>query len=234
VLSGLSERLLFLRSFLAHPRRVGAVLPTSGRAVAAMLDMAQLDRARLVVELGSGTGSHTGPVLARLGPDARLLAFEIDPALAAAVRTRLPDPRLRVVTGSAEDVVDVLDGQRPEVVVSALPFTSLPAGTGRTILERAARVLAPGGTLLVLQYSPLIAPELSRLFRQVRRRVCLRNVPPAFLFACREPISAGPGGADPGRAGPGGADPGRSGPGGAGTADADPGRAGLGGAGEGR
>lgn len=186
-----SERLLFLRSFLAHPRRVGAVLPTSTRAVAEMLDMAELDQARLVVELGAGTGSHTKAVLARLGPQARLLAFEIDPALGAALRTKLTDSRLRVIEGSAEDVEDVLDGQLAEVVVSALPFTSLPAGVGRAILERTVRVLAPGGTLLVLQYSPLLAGELSRLFGSVRRRVCLFNLPPAFLFACREPIGAG-------------------------------------------
>lgn len=192
----LSERLLFLRAFVAHPRRVGAVLPTSARAVGDMLDMADLGRARLVVELGAGTGSHTGPVLRRLGPQARMVAFEIDPAMAEALRAKLPDPRLRVVTGSAEDVVEVLDGQRPEVVVSALPFTSLPSGMGRTILERTAGVLAPGGTLLVLQYSPLLARELSRLFATVARRVCLRNVPPAFLYACREPrgldAAAGP------------------------------------------
>ena len=185
--SDLSERLLFLRSFLAHPRQVGAVLPTSGRAVGDMLDLADLGSARLVVELGAGTGSHTGPVLERLGPDARLVAFEIDPAMADALRRRLPDPRLRVITGSAADVVDVLAGERPDVVVSALPFTSLPSGVGRTILQRTAQVLAPGGTLLVLQYSPLIASQLSRLFGSVSRRVCLRNVPPAFLYACREP-----------------------------------------------
>lgn len=194
--STLSERLLFLRAFVAHPRRVGAVLPTSARAVGDMLDMADLGRARLVVELGAGTGSHTGHVLQRLGPQARLVAFEIDPGMAEALRAKLSDPRLRVVTGSAEDVVAVLDGQRPEVVVSALPFTSLPSGVGRTILERTASVLAPGGTLLVLQYSPLIARELSRLFATVSRRVCLLNVPPAVLYACRDPrdlpAAAGP------------------------------------------
>ena len=186
--SDLSEKALFLRAFLTHPRRVGAVLPTSERAVADMLDMAPMERAQLVVELGAGTGSHTAAVLARLGPQARLLAFEIDPALADALRTRLPDSRLEVVTGSAEAVADVLGDRRPDVVVSALPFTSLPAGTGRLILERTARVLAPGGVLLVLQYSPFIVRELSRLFARRDRRVCLLNVPPAFLYACREPI----------------------------------------------
>lgn len=186
-----SERALFLRAFLAHPRRVGAVLPTSGRAVSDMLDMAPLAQADLVVELGAGTGSHTAAVLARLGPQARLVAFEIDPALAGALRAKLPDPRLQVVTGSAEAVEEVLAGRRPDVVVSALPFTSLPAGTGRLILERSARVLAPEGVLLVLQYSPFIARELSRLFARLDRSVCLLNVPPAFLYACREPLAAG-------------------------------------------
>jgi phospholipid N-methyltransferase len=187
----LSERALFLRAFLAHPRRVGAVLPTSDRAVADMLDMASLERAGLVVELGAGTGSHTAAVLARLSPQAELVAFEIDPALADALRDKLPDSRLQVVTGSAEDVEDVLEGRRPDVVVSALPFTSLPAGTGRRILERTARVLAPQGVLLVLQYSPFIVGELSRLFARRDRRICVRNVPPAFLYACREPITTG-------------------------------------------
>ncbi|MCW2776811.1 MAG: methyltransferase protein [Frankiales bacterium] len=183
----LSERLLFLRSFLAHPRQVGAVLPTSGRAVSDMLDLADLGSARLVVELGSGTGSHTGPVLDRLGPDARLIAFEIDPNLAASLRARFSDPRLRVVEGSAEHVVTELAGEQPDVVVSALPFTSLPQGLGKTILARAASVLAPGGVLLVLQYSPFIAPELGKLFSSLQRRICLVNVPPAFLYACRDP-----------------------------------------------
>ncbi len=193
--SGLTERLRFLRSFLAHPRRVGAVLPTSGRAVRKMLDLAEFEQARLVVELGAGTGVYTAAVLDRLGPQAELIAFEVDPGLADGLQRKLPDPRLRVVAGSAEGLPEVLNGRRPQVVVSALPFTSLPAGIGRLILEATARVLAPGGVLLVLQYSPLLAAELSRLFGSVTRRVSLLNVPPAFLFACRDPrptASAGP------------------------------------------
>ena len=185
-----SERLLFLRSFLAHPRQVGAVLPTSQRAVADMLDLVPLPQATLVVELGSGTGSYTGAILDRLSPHARLIAFEIEPAMADGLRRKVPDPRLQVITGSAEDLLTVLAGDRPEVVVSALPFTSLPAGLGRTILERAAQSLAPGGTLLVLQYSPFIASTLSQLFRSVRRRICFINVPPAFLYACTDPVAA--------------------------------------------
>ncbi|WP_205745575.1 class I SAM-dependent methyltransferase [Egibacter rhizosphaerae] len=176
------------------------MLPTSRRAVESMLAMAELGQAELVAELGAGTGSHTRAILSQLGARARLVAFEIDPAMAATVRERLPDPRLEVVTASAEELEHHLDGQRPQVVVSALPFTSLPAGAGTAILDRTARTLAPGGVLLVLQYSPLITSELTRRFGWVRRKMCLRNVPPAFLFACRDPRPADDGQDAPGLA----------------------------------
>jgi phospholipid N-methyltransferase len=181
----LVERLRFLRAFLAHPRQVGAVLPTSRWAIRDMLDLADVPRADLVVELGAGTGGTTGEILARLAPHARLVALEIDPTLAAGLAHRFDDPRLQVVHDSAEHLDTVLGGKRADVLVSMLPFTSLEAGLRRRILDALPAALAAGGTLLVIQYSPLMLPELRRRFASVRQRVSLWNVPPAFLFACR-------------------------------------------------
>lgn len=187
----LRERALFFRSFLAHPRRIGAVLPTSQRAVRDMLELADLGRAEVVVELGPGTGVYTAAILARLREDARLLALEIDPVLASSLAARLVDPRLRVVHDSAENLDTHLEGRRADVVVSALPFTALPTELRRIILDRASQALAPGGIMLVIQYSPLLARELHRVFGTVRRRLSLLNVPPAFLFACERPLVPG-------------------------------------------
>lgn len=182
---GVRERVRFLRSFVAHPQRVGALLPTSRRAVRDMLDLADLTEARCVVELGAGTGACTGELLARLRPDASLLAFEVDPDLADVLSARCPDPRLQVVLDSAADVEQYLGDTRPEVIVSALPFSAFPADLRRSILQRSRRVLAPGGVMLVLQYSPAIQRELAGIFGSVRRRFSPLNVPPAFLFACQ-------------------------------------------------
>jgi len=178
------ERALFLRSFVAHPRLVGAVLPTSRRAVRDMLDLAPIPSARRVVELGAGTGVYTGELLGRMAADASLLAFEIDSRMAAELRKRIVDPRLRVVADSAEALGAHLEDGPADAIVSGLPFTSLPLAAREAILDAAQRALAADGTMLVLQYSPLIQGELERRFGSVRRRISAFNVPPAFLFAC--------------------------------------------------
>jgi len=180
----LADRLRFLRAFAANPRQVGAILPTSRLAVRDMLDMGDVPGARLVVELGAGTGSQTGEILARMRPDARLVALEIDPRLARLLDERFDDPRLQVVADSAENLHDHLDGEKADVLVCALPFTSLDPGLRRRILDSLPGVLAAHGVALVIQYSPLIQNELRRLFPSVRRRISPLNVPPAFLFAC--------------------------------------------------
>jgi phospholipid N-methyltransferase len=194
--TNVAERLIFLRAFGTHPRLVGAVVPTSRWAVVDMLDMADIQGAKSVVELGAGTGVFTQEILARLRQDARVVALERDPRLAGLLTKRFQDPRLEVKCGSAEDLKSHLDGMTVDVVVSGLPFTSLKSDVRDRILEQVMQALAPEGVALVLQYTPIIQCQLRRLFPSVKRRVSLLNVPPAFLFACsmRKPTGAANGG----------------------------------------
>ena len=185
------SRSRFLRSFLTSPRQVGAVLPTSRRTVRDTLALAPVETARCVVEIGAGTGVYTGELLARTGPEARVLAFEIDPQLARGLEAEFPDPRLSVINDSAADVAKHLNGVKADLIVSAVPFTSLPRGVGSEILKAARTALAPGGAMLVLQYSPFVEGQLKRNFSSVRRRISPLNVPPAFLYACRNDADGG-------------------------------------------
>ncbi len=146
--------------------------------------MGDLPQARTVVEFGVGTGVYTEEVLKRLHPEGAFLAFEIDPNLASAVGARLEDPRLRVINDSAENVEAYLEGAKADIIVSSLPFTSLPGSVRRNLLDAARRALAPDGQMLVLQYSTTVLSDLKRFFAPIRRRFSPLNIPPAFLFAC--------------------------------------------------
>jgi phospholipid N-methyltransferase len=171
---------------LKNPRTVGAVWPTSRRAVEDLLDMGDLGGAGVAVEFGAGIGVYTEGILRRLPPEARLLSYEVDGALAEAVVRRLPDKRLEVVNASAERVGGHLEalGRKADVVVSSLPFSTLPEPVRHDLLDAASEALAPGGVFLVLQYSKTVLPELELRFPKIRHRFSPLNVPPAFLFAC--------------------------------------------------
>jgi phospholipid N-methyltransferase len=186
---GIQERMRFFRSFLANPRAVGAILPTSKKAVRDMLDMADFGQARCVAELGAGTGVYTEEILGRLRPDARLLGFEVDQDLVETLSGRLSDSRLEVIHDSAENLENYLsEGEKVDVIVSGLPFTSLPEKIKRNMFEQVKRVLAPDGVMVAIQYSTVVQKDLERYFDSVRRRVSFVNVPPAFLFACSAPL----------------------------------------------
>ena len=185
----IQERIRFFRSFLANPRAVGAILPTSKKSVRDMLDMADFGQARCVAELGAGTGAYTEEILKRLRPNTRLLGFEVDHDLVETLSVRLADPRLEVIHDSAENIENYLsEGEKVDVIVSGLPFTSLPEKVKRNMFEQVKRVLAPDGVMVAIQYSTFVQKDLERHFASVRRRVSFVNVPPAFLFACSSPL----------------------------------------------
>ncbi len=188
----IQERIRFFRSFLANPRAVGAILPTSKKAVRDMLDMADFGQARCVAELGAGTGAYTEEILKRLRPNTRLLGFEVDHDLVETLSGRLADPRLEVIHDSAENIENYLsEGEKVDVIVSGLPFTSLPEKVKRNMFEQVKRVLAPDGVMVAIQYSTMVQRDLSRIFASVRRRVSPLNVPPAFLFRCSAALPQG-------------------------------------------
>ena len=163
-------------------------MPTSRWAVRDMLDMANFAEARCVAELGAGTGVYTGEILKRLRPDADFLVFEIDPNLVATLRERFDDPRIRIINDSAENIENYLNGAKVDIIVSAIPFTSLPEDAKESVFRAAALALAPEGVMVQIQYSTMLQRDLTRRFASVRRRLSPLNVPPAFLYACRVPL----------------------------------------------
>lgn len=182
--------------FLRRPLMTGAVAPSSRRLAYAMTEGAGLERARLVAELGPGTGVFTDAILARLGPDARLVAVELNPVLAARLSATRRDTRLTVVRGSAADLAAAVDGP-VDAVVSGLPWTVMPQDRRRRILDAVTEVLAPGGRFSTFAYlhaawtppARAFTAELAcRFDRLERSKAVWANLPPAFVHrATRRP-----------------------------------------------
>jgi phospholipid N-methyltransferase len=175
---------LFARQFLAHPRRVGAVVPASRALVARLVAGIDWAGVETAVELGPGTGVVTRAMLARLPATARLHVFEINPAFAAHLARHIGDPRLIIHTASAEHLGDRLGGQA-DAMISGLPLAAMAPALRHRILAAAAAALKPGALLTGYQYSPLLMGELAARFGHVGWRLEPRNWPPALVFTAR-------------------------------------------------
>ncbi len=177
--------LLFFRQFLASPKSVGSIIPTSQAAINALLDPIDWETCRTFVEYGPGTGVFTRSILARAHPDLMLIAIDPNQTFIDHLRTGLDDPRLKAVQGSAEDVETILaehSRTHADFILSGLPFSTLPGGVGEAIMVATARAVACGGAFLVYQYSLFVLPMLKAHFSDVEVGREWWCIPPARLM----------------------------------------------------
>ncbi|MBF8223954.1 class I SAM-dependent methyltransferase [Halomonas sp. 328] len=178
---------LFARNFFKHPRMLGSIIPSSPFLVRRLLDRVEWDRARVVVEYGPGVGTITREILARLPPDATLLALETNPDFVAYLGESLPDPRLQVVAGSAETIqaeLSRLDLPPADYIVAGIPFSTMPGECRERILHDSREALSDEGAMLIYQFSPKVGGDLRRLFTRVEKGFEPLNILPAHLYTC--------------------------------------------------
>ena len=161
----LKESMTFIKRFADAPRRIGSVTPSSKFLTKAMLEQVDWDNANYIAELGAGTGVFTREIVKRAKPDAKILVFEIDPALQKIIREEhsehtgliLHSDAQELYTYMKNDGIDALD-----YVISSLPFTVLPPKMTVRILDAVVRGLKPEGHLVAYQYSSIMKHVLQK------------------------------------------------------------------------
>ncbi len=185
--SHLGQDMVFLRRFFGAPRQVGSVAPSSRFLTRAMLDRVDWVNARNVAELGAGTGVFTREIVKRAHPEAKILVFEVDPALQDLIRAEHPDhPGLRLY-GDAQELTAIMKDEGVEsldFVISSLPFTVLPQEVSENILNAVQSALKLGGRFVAYQYSSIMKPKLAARFSDIRTKFVPLNIPPAFVYDC--------------------------------------------------
>jgi phosphatidylethanolamine/phosphatidyl-N-methylethanolamine N-methyltransferase len=183
LIAAISDSTVFLREWLAHPQRTGAVAPSSPQLAAAMARWLPRDSECFVLELGPGTGAVTAALLKRGLREDRLVAIERNPTLAKLLRKRFP--RAHIITGDAWQL-DVLLRDHPEViksvgaVISSLPLLNFPKKQADELAQKIRAVLEPRGRLV--QYSYHIIKDRSRGaddFKLISSKIVWWNIPPA-------------------------------------------------------
>jgi len=174
----------FFRGFLRSPEQVGSIIPSSRFLERRLIDMAGLADARCVVELGPGTGGTTRALLEAMRPDAKLLTIELDPQFSA-ILEEIGDPRLFPHTGSATDLQQILQQHGlpgPDLVVSGIPFSTMPKEVGTAIIEAIRDSLATGGRFLAYQFRGHVRRLGEPIMGQPEVALEVLNVPPMRFY----------------------------------------------------
>lgn len=180
----LGERIAFFREFLKHPQQVASIVPSSRFLERRVVDVAGVQSAGTLVELGAGTGGMTRAILAAMPRDARLLSVEINPRFRTSLE-RIDDSRLVAHVGSAGELKETLSLHRltaPEVVISGIPFSILGRASASRILETIATVLAPSGRFVAYQLNRRVESLCRPLLGPAKVKLELRNIPPLRIY----------------------------------------------------
>lgn len=183
---------MFFRNFLRHPATVASIVPSSRFLTRCLADIARRDRPRTIVELGPGTGCTTRALLDILPREGRFLAIDVEEEFVVNLRNE-PDERLLVHHGRADCLSEALLAHRltnPDLIVSGIPFSTMPAHEARRILQQVWTSLAPGGRFLAYQVRGHVARYAREWMGAPQVRVEVRNVPPMRIYCWRKP--AGP------------------------------------------
>ena len=178
------ERVVFLRGFFNHPCQVGSIVPSSRFLERRVVELADVRAAKIVVELGAGTGGTTRAILRAMSEGSKLLSVEISP-LYHAFLGRIQDDRLISHLGSADELRQVIchygvDGV--DAVISGIPFSTLNPASACRILEAISSALVPGGRFVAYQVRRLVETLCRPYFGSPRVHIELLNIPPLLVY----------------------------------------------------
>ncbi|MEK7628850.1 MAG: rRNA adenine N-6-methyltransferase family protein [Patescibacteria group bacterium] len=187
-----NQPLLFLKKFLKHGITIASITPStkflSQRTVAGI----DWNQARLVVELGAGTGPITQEIVNRARPECTVIVIEQDDDFLGILRNRFG--HLKHVHIIKSDCTDLavqcakLGLEKVDYVVSGLPTPSLPKHIQKAVFSFYRSHLASTGAVHQITEFPLLfKPFYKKHFAEVEFTFEPRGIPPAGVYVCRKP-----------------------------------------------
>jgi phospholipid N-methyltransferase len=182
------NRLAFFVGFLREPQQVGSLVPSSRHLECRIIEAAELSEARLVVEMGPGTGGTTLAILRQLRPDAKVLTIEMSQHFVNLLND-IEDPRLINHNGNAEHLPEILAKHgltSPDVVISGIPFSTMPVETGQNIVRAIRDNLADDGRFVAYQFRSDVSDITTPIMGLPSFSTVMRNIPPMRVYRWRK------------------------------------------------
>lgn len=180
-------------------REVGAIASTSKYAARVMTPVIhERDESKVIVELGSGTGSITGSIIKNIRPIDVFISIESNENLFEACKKKLTNyahkENIILLCDEAQNLSGILTQyniKHVDEIICTIPFRVLPRKDTLQILHQINTMLKPGGLFVFIRY--ITAPKhkdifeiLNDSFDVVDTQIVMRNVPPTAVIKMRK------------------------------------------------
>lgn len=186
--NAVANYLHFMFAALVKFRQTGAIVPSQRFLIEKMIAPVSESYAGRIIELGAGSGALTLR-LATKCPEARILACEINPALAHVNRHQLDmagiNGQVQVIPDSAEHLLSEMDRRgmgKVDFVLSGIPLGNLRSDHVLALIEAIHQALVPGGMYIQFQYSLMDRKRIRTCFKNLRTVPVILNIPPAVVY----------------------------------------------------
>jgi phospholipid N-methyltransferase len=186
--NAIASYLHFMCAGLVKLRQTGAIVPSQRFLISKMIAPVPEDYSGQIIELGAGNGALTVRLAARC-PGTRILACEINPALAQSTRHNLREAgingRVQVISDAAEHLLSERARRgmdKVDYVVSGIPLGNLGRERTLALIDKISSCLKAGGMYIQFQYSLLDRKKIRQRFSSLRTVPVLLNFPPAVVY----------------------------------------------------
>jgi len=182
------DTLTYMRTFLKD-KAVASITPTSPFGVRRVCNQIDFERSDLIVEYGPGTGVFTNYLLKNMKKSSRLILIERNRSFGSILKSKIKDPRVTIVNGSAENVLETLkahDESQADYILSGIPFLWISQESKEQILNNTYKALKNDGKFLVyqtcFQANHHLKIHLDHFFPIVNTKFEIMNIPPMRIY----------------------------------------------------
>lgn len=184
------EEIRFFKGWMARPKAVGAIMPTSSVTAARMASVIDTNSGLPVLELGPGTGVITRAILNRGLPAEKLYAIEYSDEFYRDLKSLYPD--INLIHGDAFNIDEALGPYRMlqfDSVISGIPLLNFPMQKRIDLLCDLLERIPAGRPVVQISYGP-VSPITARPERYDIQHFdfVVRNMPPAQLWIYRKVV----------------------------------------------
>ena len=186
VRNSLKDSALFLKHAIKSPMQVAYFMPSSPWLIEQVAKCAHLHDAKHIMELGPGTGGTTKGILKYMRDDASLISVEINQKFIDHMEKTIDDKRLSISNKGAQNLTEIMqdhDWDSADVIISGIPFSTLPKGMDRAIMQSIHDSLKPGGIFLAYQLRDHVSKLAVPFFGDhTFKKVEFKNFPPMRIY----------------------------------------------------